>query len=215
MGGPARTIIATSVGYSVKPRFASRTVVNGTSSPITAKDGKARQALAEVTTSHENRPEWPIHKPRGRATRAASRRETPLSARCSRSREGIPLAPCQWAGSDSQAAVAPIRSIASGPSSAHGPSGGPRRQQPLEQHEAQIGDDREADRQQAANENLRREVAVIAVQDVVAQAAEAVAQDRRDCHQADRRDAGQAQARHDERHRKRQLHAPPPVSYTH
>src|ERR1035437_5721368 len=168
MGGPARTIIATSVGYSVKPRFGSTTVVNGTSSPMTANDGRARQALAEVTTSHEKRPVWPIHRPSGSATGAASASETPLSATCSRSREGIPLAPCQWAGSDSQAAVAPIRSIASGPSAAHGPSGGPRGQQPLEQHEAQIGDDRETDRQQAANEDLRGEVAVVAVEDVVA-----------------------------------------------
>src|ERR1035437_9094667 len=170
MGGPARTIIATSVGYSVKPRFGSTTVVNGTSSPMTAKDGKARQALAAVTTSHENRPEWPIHKPRGRATRAASRRDTPLNARVSRSLAGIPFEPCQWAEFDSQAAVAPIRSIASGPSAAHGSSGGPRRKQPLEQHEAQIGDDRQPDRQQAADENLRGEVAVVNVDDVVPQA---------------------------------------------
>src|ERR1035437_653515 len=134
------------------------TVVNGTSSPMTANEGRARQALAVLTIHHEKRPVWPIHKPSGRAINAATSKETPLRATCSISRLGMPFGPCQLSGSASHWAVAAIRSIGRPrPSTDLRPSGGPRREQPLEEHEGHVGDDRQGDREQPTHENLRRE----------------------------------------------------------
>ena len=72
---------------------------------MTAYDGTARPMLARLIAMLAPRPVWPIQSPIGSATSVAARIDTPTIARCSTSRHGIPVWPCQVAGLVSQAMV--------------------------------------------------------------------------------------------------------------
>ena len=65
---------------------------------MTAYEGIARPMFAMLIATFAPRPVWPIHSPIGSAIRVATRIDTPAIARCSRTRHGIPVCPCQVAG---------------------------------------------------------------------------------------------------------------------
>ena len=89
-------------------------------------------------------------------------------------------------------------------SSAPGP-GAPRGHEPLHADEEQVGDDRERDRQDDADDERRVEVALVAVLDEAPQAA--LVDDERHRDEADRRDGGEPDPGDDRGQRQRQLHA--------
>ena len=167
---------------------------------MTASDGSARPMLATLTASRAPRPVWPIQSPTGSAiARAMQRARSPRSRRVRPCRIGMPFGPGQLAGSGSQA-IEPVplpldhellrRSApAPTPPEVHGVS---RRWSRTNRTSTTIASD---DRGHRADADLGREVGGVALEDEEAEAAERVAEGRRDRHEADRRDASPGAAR--------------------
>src|SRR6476660_8235372 len=109
----------------------------------------ARPIPAMLTASAPPRPVWPVYSPIGRAMTRATRIARADSSTCSTNRVGIPLAPCQWAGSDSQPNAPVIPSIGSARASC------PGRQEPLDELQEKVEDERDDDDQHEADVDHR------------------------------------------------------------
>src|SRR3954454_10141079 len=97
--------MATIVGETLKPSSGSIRAVIGSTMAMTARDGSARQRLAELTAKVVCLPVWPMYRPIGIAIAIAMISDTAEMAMCSVSRTGMPFGPVQWAGSVSHATV--------------------------------------------------------------------------------------------------------------
>src|SRR4051794_34088998 len=128
----------------------------------TANVGTARPTFDTPTASPPPRWTWPSHSPIGIPIRQAMPSAAAETPTCSSSRCGIPLGPCQFAGSWNQATTSPIQP------SGH-PSAPPRHQEPLGPQEHDVEDERDDDAEHGRRQHLRLEVALQAGLDEVSQ----------------------------------------------
>ena len=90
------------VGIRFRPRSGETDSETGRMMTRIAYDGIARPTLAMLIIRFAQRPVWPTYRPNGNAMIVAVTNAAAASARCSKSRFGIPDVPCQLAGSANQ-----------------------------------------------------------------------------------------------------------------
>ena len=188
-----RMTTAISVGSTLNPSWGSRRIVNGTAMPMSASDGIARPRFATLIAMRSPRRVCPTHRPIGMAMSHGDQRAPASdSAMCSPIRTGIPFGPDQFAGSVSQATVSVmmvtrllLRDGARTRScDLRGVRPGVMRRWTRDQRE--VDGDGQEHRRHGAEQHLGREVVPPALEDEEAEAAEAVADGRRDRHEPDR-----------------------------
>ena len=110
--GSRGSVIARKIGRKSRPNVGvvaedrgEGQSVNGSGMTIIAYDGIARPMLARLIARLAPRLVWPMYSPSGTATIVASRTTRPEMIRCSRSRFGMPVVPCQLAGSRSNSTM--------------------------------------------------------------------------------------------------------------
>ena len=176
---------------------------------MTASDGHGAAEVGEVDGDARRRAAC------GRSTgRAAARSASAIRSDAAGQRDVLEqprrdaVGPGQLAGSVSQR----DRLARRGPSGAVGRAAAARRDHGVSRagrrRAARSTREREEDRRDRARPGSRSGSAAVALEDEEAEAAEPVAEDPGDRHEADRRDAGEPEPGHDQRHRQRQLDAP-------
>src|SRR3954454_7376475 len=155
--------------------------------------GRARPKEARLIARKAPLPVWPISRPRGRPSAAATRVASSEYWRCSARRWAMPSVPVHWEPLVSQEP----RFLKSSYMSGSPPP--PWGQDVLEGHQQGVRDHGEQDREAHAHDHRGREVALEAVGEELAEAA--VADVGGDGHERDRHDGRDPHARHDHRER--------------